>query len=177
MARVKQWIYGDRLSYLLFEPISRRSALIDALPALSDSYRSFLTSKGLSNQYLLYTTAETSDVSDIAGLRIAPTSGERLPQSLPLGETILWTLPDAAGEYCGFRCEGFAFTGQWFSPGALHYLTTVKEPSPALLQSLLELADDTIVYPGRIVGGQRITSLGQEKAIAARETSGRSRNA
>ncbi|WLQ12132.1 hypothetical protein O5O45_20620 [Hahella aquimaris] len=174
MARVKQWIYGDRLSYLLFEPISRRSALIDALPALSDSYRSFLVSKGLSNQYLLYTTAETSDVSDIAGLRIAPTPAEQLPQSLPLGETILWTLPDATGECCGFRCEGFAFTGQWFSPGALLYLTT---PSPALLQSLLQLADDTIIYPGRIVDGQRITSLGQEKAIAARVTSGRSRNA
>lgn len=168
MARIKQWMShtsGDEqfLSYLLYDPISRRSALIDPQPQLVSEYLQTLSMRGMSNRYVLYTSAVEPDESlfELPGIVIAQSPQQKLgsTESLALGELrILLIRLDEQGAQQAFVCDGMMFTGSgWLPAGA-------NQQPP---QALMNFPDDYIIYPGQVSSGLRISCVGQERALSA----------
>ncbi|MDK2779098.1 MAG: hypothetical protein KYX62_15705 [Pseudomonadota bacterium] len=170
MVRVKQWVDEEQLSYLLFDPISRRSALVDALPAHQDIYQKVLQMRGLHNLYLLYTFDHNFSV-DIPGTVIMPELD--LPDSvLPLGETYIERYRDASATLAAYLCEGHLFTGSWWIPFSLRQIGADGNYGKSVMLPLINLPDDHILHPGRMVSGIRISTIGQEKAFAESDVPG-----
>jgi len=164
MVRVKQWENEGHLSYLLFEPISRRSALVDIRPEQQEVCLNILQMRGLHNAYLLYTFNPELDV-DIPGIVITPSLD--LPEHvLPLGETHIERLRNSSSNMAAYVCEGHLFSGEWWKPFALRQIGTEGQYGKSVMLPLVNLPDDHILHPGKIVSGIRISSIRQEKAFA-----------
>lgn len=164
MVRVKQWENEERLSYLLFEPISRRSALVDVHPDQQDDCLNILQMRGLHNSYLLFTFTPDFSV-DIPGIVITPSLD--LPEHvLPLGETHIERLRNSSSTLAAYLCEGHLFSGEWWTPFALRQIGTDSQYGKSVMLPLINLPDDHILHPGKIVSGIRISTISQEKAFA-----------
>ena len=182
MARIHQWIHHDRLSYLLFEPISRRSALIDPLLDLESQYHSVLGSKGLTNLYQLHT--HETDANDFSGLDLPGNrvDARNIGSELTLGETRIQILTCGCGSHRAFICDGLVFSGEWWLPfdlrsdeaRSMRNLKLTRDHSTAqnggarsdfnARQPLVDLPRDYVLYPGKAVNGIRISSIAQECA-------------
>lgn len=168
MVRVKQWTQDEQLSYLLFDPISRRSALIDACPQYQEMYQETLQMRGLHNIYLLYTFTPEYDV-DIPGTVIFPSMD--LPDSvLPLGETHIERFCNNSSTLSAYLCEGHLFSGYWWVPFSLRQISAGEPAEKSVMLPLINLSDDYILHPGRMVSGIRISTIGQEKSFAEAES-------
>ncbi|MAD43707.1 MAG: hypothetical protein CMI02_09885 [Oceanospirillaceae bacterium] len=164
MVRVKQWEQEEQLSYLLFEPISRRSALVDVRPEQQESCLNTLQMRGLHNAYLLYTFIPDFNV-DIPGIVITPDLD--LPEHvLPLGETHIERLRNSSSTLAAYLSEGHLFSGPWWLPFALRQIGTDGQCGKSVMLPLVNLPDDHILHPGKIVSGIRISTIRQEKAFA-----------
>ncbi len=159
MARVLQWRDDEHLSHVLFEPISRRSALIDPVVARENEYRQTLAQKGLTNLYVLYTGLNAFD-PNLPGSRLYP-GGLSDGLELSLGETRVHPVSCTCGRHQAYVCDGVVFSGDWWLPfGA--------DRHPDTLVPFQDLPSDYVLYPGRVLHGVRISSLGQERDWLAR---------
>jgi hypothetical protein len=171
MARVRQWLHGNQLSYLLFDPISRRSALIDPVPALEAEYQQTLQMRGMINLYLLFTSAVQgarvmAQGLDIQGSVMCPDSAVA-ESLLPLGEARIQCIGQSGSGRQALLCDGLLFTGSWWLPGDLRRCDTVASTALALKMPLAEFPEDYIIYPGQTVDGVRISCVGQERLLLA----------
>ncbi|MAK89932.1 MAG: hypothetical protein CMI08_15915 [Oceanospirillaceae bacterium] len=164
MVRVKQWESENRLSYLMIEPISRRSALVDVYPDQQEECLNILQMRGLHNAYLLYTFNHEFNM-DIPGVMIKPDMP--LPEKvLPLGETHIERLQNSTQEFAAYVCEGHVFSGEWWLPFALRQIGADGSCGKSVMLPLANLPDDHILHPGRVISGIRISTVRQEKAFA-----------
>ncbi|WP_430461246.1 hypothetical protein ACQUQU_00250 [Thalassolituus sp. LLYu03] len=176
MVRVKQWETQGALSYLLVEPVSRRSALIDPVAALVGEYMRVIRMRGLHNLYVLSTRSSVHAEAEWAAL-----PGERPDAAqmaaglvLPLGESHIECFVSAAGGQVAYVADGHLFSGGWLLPFSLRQLNAAQNGDSSCMLPLLNFPDDTILHPGETVSGIRISSLAQEKALAVtdRESGG-----
>lgn len=166
MVRVKQWADDDKLSYLLVEPVSRRSALIDPVPVMKDEYQRVLQMRGLNNLYVLFTfQPDDADLVDVEGTLVTPetivTEG-----ALPLGETHIERFVNASSALAAYVCEGHLFSGHWLIPFALRQINAGDLSAESGMLPLVNFPDDHIIHPGKMVSGIRISTIAQEKALA-----------
>ncbi|MDO6681923.1 MULTISPECIES: hypothetical protein [unclassified Oceanobacter] len=166
MARVKQWRVNQQLSYLLFDPISRRGALIDPQPALVSCYIQTLEQLGVANAYLLF-TGEMTQIMNIPGqmLDAGALSGSAAPDTLALGESYIRVVVDPAALRVAYVCDGLIFSGMWWLPGGLRPFVASEPEADVDKLPLLQLPDDYVLYPGRAIGSLCISSVAQEKAL------------
>tara|TARA_R110001583_G_scaffold5054_4_gene27954 strand:- start:6476 stop:7033 length:558 start_codon:yes stop_codon:yes gene_type:complete len=171
MARVKQWRINQQLSYLLFDPISRRGAVIDPQPALVSCYLQTLEQLGVGNAYLLFTGVVASGVNvpgQVLGADMfsaGALSGPVAPDALALGESRIRIIVDPATARVAYACDGLVFTGLWWLAGGLRPFVASEPEADVDKLPLLQLPDDYVIYPGRVSRGLCISSVAQEKAL------------
>lgn len=166
MARVKQWQHGDTLSYLIHDPISRRSALVDPEVSACERYLERIRQQGLCNHLILYTREQTL-VPDLPGQLIMPHHAD-LPGRLVLGESVIHCLLLPETRQAIYYAYGFAFTGTTILPGSID--GDIEATGGLAFLWLRGLTDDFVLYPGCVNGGRRISSLSQELCASSAST-------
>ena len=178
----------EDVSYLLADPVSRYAALVDPHVDAEGSYQEVLSRLDLSLVYLFETHAHESHQSAAPVLRAA--TGARLVtqssvdvacvdlhvddgETVYVGEEILSVIETPGHSACSMclRWRDRVFTGHTLLAGVTGSCTRGDADAGRLFDSvrdgLFMLPDETVVYPGRLVDGRRISSIAQERAINA----------
>ncbi|WP_221797619.1 hypothetical protein [Oceanobacter mangrovi] len=163
MARVKQWNFQQQLSYLLFDPISRRCALIDPLESLEEQYLEVIERKGLVLAWRLATRNELFDPA-AEGQSLTPPQACRW-QQLALGELEIRVICDSNQSRVAYLCDGLLFSGEWWLAGGLRPSVASRPDSDVDKLPLLQLPEETLLFPGRVAGRLSISSIAQEKFL------------
>jgi hypothetical protein len=164
MVRVKQWLSGDQLSYMLIEPVSRHCAMIDPQPGQEAEYLQVIRMRGLNCRYVLF-TAETGYDSGLAAEQVAAAT-ELSQSTLPLGETHIERFVHSSSRLALYVCDGHLLSGQWLTPFALRQNVAGDVSRDSSMMPLVNFPDDHIVHPGKMVAGIRISTIAQEKMAA-----------
>ena len=185
----RQWLESDseRCGYLLADPVTRAAAVVDAHEAIADRCLAEVQRLGLELHYLFETRLHVAQRSAAAWLQretdahvvahaatgIAcsdhrPVDGE----AFYLGEESITFLhlpglcPGAAALLWGDRL----FTGDTLWPGGHGPLGPGGDPDAlrvVIRERLFGFADETLVFPGACPAGRRVTTIGEERAVAA----------
>ena len=184
-------------SYLLWEPVSRESVMIDPVQDQVTRDLHLIRKQRLQLRYTLETHLSTDYVTGSGLLRkvldslvlvhensrskcadILLKDGDRIP----IGERkieVLHTPGHADSDVC-YRIAGWVFTGNVL---LIHDCGRTDDRSSdagtlydSITQRLFRLPDNTIVYPGRDQQGRSFSTIGSEKADNPRIGNGISRD-
>ena len=175
----------DDVSYLLADPVSRYAALLDPNLAAERDYLEVLRRLDLRLVYVIETHAHESHLSAAPVLRAE--TGARLVthssvesacvdmhiddgENLFLGEEFLSVMETPGHSACclSYRWRDRVFTGHTLLAGATGTCQRSDADAGRLFDSIRErlfaLPDETLVYPGRLTGTRRSSSIGEERA-------------
>ena len=175
----------DDVSYLLADPVSRYAALLDPNLAAERDYLEVLRRLDLRLVYVIETHAHESHLSAAPVLRAE--TGARLVthssvesacvdmhiddgENLFLGEEFLSVMETPGHSACclSYRWRDRVFTGHTLLAGATGTCQRSDADAGRLFDSirkrLFALPDETLVYPGRLTGRRRSSSIGEERA-------------
>ncbi len=176
------------LTYVLADPVTRATALIDPAHGQLKALVDLLGQFGLHLRYVLETHAQADDNATLPELRAetgarlaahasAPMEGcdQRLHHGdrLYLGEEILEVIHTPGATPCSvtFRWGDRLFTGDTLWIGRVGDLSGAHGDAAALYDSvhtrLFSLPDEYLVFPGHDRYGHRVSSIGQEKLTNA----------
>ncbi len=185
------------LSYLVADPVTRQAAFIDPSEALLADYEAIIRELGLEPAYLLETHLHEAHVSAAPGLREQwgarlvmhkdielPCIDVRVKDDDPLyvGEERLKVLETPGHSRCSvsYQWRDRVFTGHSLLAGAAGPCRRSDADPAQLYESiharLYALPDETLVFPGHVREGLRVSTIGQEKATN-RELPGRATEA
>ncbi|HHJ17997.1 MAG TPA: MBL fold metallo-hydrolase [Gammaproteobacteria bacterium] len=178
----------DEISYLLADPVTRYAALLDPNLLAEPDYIEVMNRLDLRLVYVIETHAHESHLSAASVLRTD--TGARLVthseadiscvdmhvdagDSIFVGEECISVLATPGHSMCSLsiRWRDRVFTGHTLLAGAtgpcLRDDANAGQLFDSVEQRLFALPDETLVYPGRIRNGWRISSIGQERAMNA----------
>lgn len=170
---------GGHLSYLLGDPVTRESIIIDPMPAHVDTLEAFMAERGLKLRYILQTHHEPAHIT--AATVLKKDSGARIVAHesaadehidlrlrhgdvLYFGEESLRVLHTPGLSPCAvtYWWEDRLFTGMTLlatgtAPGAnQNDLQTLYH---SITHRLLSFPGETLIYPGLESKGRRLTSI------------------
>lgn len=178
----------DEISYLLADPVTRYAALLDPNLLAEHDYIEVMSYLDLRLVYVIETHAHESHLSASPLLRAD--TGARLVthseadvscvdmhvddgESLFVGEECISVLATPGHSVCSLsiRWRERVFTGHTLLVGATGPCLRDDADAGRLYDSvrrrLFALPDETLVYPGRVRNGWRVSSIGQERATNA----------
>ena len=178
----------DEISYLLADPVTRYAALLDPNLLAEHDYIEVMSRLDLRLVYVIETHAHESHLSAAPALRAD--TGARLVthssadvacvdmhvddgESIFVGEECVSVLETPGHSMCSLsiRWRDRVFTGHTLLAGAtgpcLRGDADAGHLFDSVQQRLFALPDETLVYPGRVRNGWRISSIGQERAMNA----------
>jgi glyoxylase-like metal-dependent hydrolase (beta-lactamase superfamily II)/rhodanese-related sulfurtransferase len=172
------------LSYIIFHPETRQAALIDPAIELVDSYRDFLSERGLKLLYALDTHTHADHYSATHIFRdqfkakigmsaktesLRPTLKLRHGETLELGDLKITALstPGHTPDALCYLCEGVLFTGDTLLIGATGR-TDFPGADPgelwdSLHKNLAQLPGETLVFPGHDYNDLLFSTLAIER--------------
>ena len=170
---------GGHLSYLLGDPVTRESIIIDPMPAHVDTLEAFMAERGLNLRYILQTHHEPAHIT--AATVLKKDSGARIVAHesatdehidlrlrhgdvLYFGEESLRVLHTPGLSPCAvtYWWEDRLFTGMTLlatgtAPGTnQNDLQTLYH---SITHRLLSFPGETLIYPGLESKGRRLTSI------------------
>ena len=170
---------GGHLSYLLGDPVTRETVIIDPMPAHVDTLEVFMAERGLNLRYILQTHHESAHITaarvlkEHSGARIVAHESEsnehvdlrlRHGDVLYFGEENLRVLHTPGRSPCAvtYWWEDRLFTGITLLPTGAMPCTNqndLKILYHSITNRLLSFPGETLVYPGLENKGRRLTSI------------------
>ena len=174
----------DDSSYLLADPVTRYAAVLDPHAHAERGYLELICSLDLTLVYVIETHVHESHLSAAPALRAE--TGARLiahsaadlacvdvyvddGDSIFIGEEYLSVMATPGHSPCSlsYVWRDRVFTGHSLLAGSTGSCRRTDADAGQLYQSIRErlftLPDETLVYPGRIAGRRRVSSIGQER--------------
>lgn len=176
---------GGELSYLLADPVTRQAALIDPSEELVAAYGAITRELGLKLTYLFETHLHEAHVSAAPQLRQrwgarlvmhndiegpCVDARVRTGDRLYVGEEQIKVLETPGHSRCSlsYLWRDRVFTGHSLLAGVAGPCRREDAEPARLFQSIHErlyvLPDETLVFPGHLWDGLRVSTIGQEKA-------------
>jgi len=176
----------DEISYLLADPVTRYAAVLDPNLQAERDYMEVIRQLDLRLVYVIETHAHESHLS--AGPVLRAATGARLVthssvdvacvdmhvdegDRIFVGEEVINVMETPGHSVCSlsFKWRDRVFTGHTLLAGATGPCQRDDADAGRLFDSVLgclfKLPDETLVYPGRVRGERRISSIGQERAM------------
>lgn len=170
---------GGHLSYLLGDPITRQSVIIDPLPANIEALEDVISGCGLTLQYILQTSHDPVNVAASIILKKSRNArivahenviDENIDLRLRHGDTIYFGeerlrvlhTPGVSACAVTYWWEDRLFTGKTLL--AIGTDPRIRQSDPQMLyrsitQQLLSFPGETIIYPSLERKGRRLTSI------------------
>jgi glyoxylase-like metal-dependent hydrolase (beta-lactamase superfamily II) len=178
----------DEISYLVADPVSRYAAVLDPHIEAEREYIQVVHQLDLRLVYLVETHIHESHLSAAPALQIE--TGARLVthsvadsacvgmrvddgESIFVGEEYISVMATPGHSPCSlsFMWRDRVFTGHTLLSGVTGPCQRGDADAGRLFDSvrdrLFELPDEMLVYPGRVAGSRRVSSIGQERATNA----------
>lgn len=185
----------EQISYLLADPVRREAAIVDPHAQAAHDYVEVIRRLDLRLVYVIETHLHESHRSAAAVLRNG--SGARLVthskvdmacvdmhvddnDSLFVGEELIRVIATPGHSTCSlsYLWRDRLFSGHTLLAGQTGPCERPDADASLLfdsVQRLFELPDETLVFPGRVMGQRRLSSIGQERAMNTDLQSGISR--
>ena len=174
---------SNELSYLIADPITRRTALIDPVAQNRASIERLLRGLGLELDYVIATHTHTSVWPEAQhyremGARVAVHNASRVHErDLPLrdgdrifvGEEVLEVIHTPGHTACSvcLRCGDRVWVGDTLFVGGIADVQGADVDLRAIYKSVLSciygMPDDMTLYPAHAVAGRRISTVAQER--------------
>ena len=176
----------EEISYLLADPVTRYAAVLDPNLQAERDYLAGVRHLDLRLIYVIETHAHESHFSAAPVLRVE--TGARLiahsaidmacvdvrvndGESIFVGEEVITAMETPGHSACSlsYVWRERVFSGHTLLAGATGPCQRDDADGSQLFDSVRErlfgLPDETLVYPGRVTGKRRISSIGQERAM------------
>lgn len=167
------------LAYLIGDPVTRETVVVDPVPELVEPLLSFMTERGLTLRYILETHLATPQAK--GALALQKRTGARIVAHetavsehidirlhdgdvLNFGEETLRVLHTPGQMPCAVTYWWFdrLFTGETLlatGPGVCHPRGDLARLLQSIQTRLFSFPDEILVYPGREAKGRRLASI------------------